>query len=64
MSKREKRWRRFYLILMLFIYVIFVPVSVLEWLIGEGKFPLTAIVVGFGLPMMRKNHINTIRSKG
>lgn len=63
MSKKEKRWRRFYLILMIFIYAVFVPVTVLEWLFGDGRFPLTAIVVGTALPMMRKNHINQIQSK-
>ncbi|MBS4175856.1 hypothetical protein [Bacillus sp. FJAT-49736] len=63
MSKREKRWRRFYLILLIFIYAVFVPVSVLEWLIGDERFPLTAIVVSFGLPMLRKNHIKSIREK-
>lgn len=63
MSKSEKRWRRFYLILMIFIYVIYVPVTVVEWLAGSGGFPITAVVVGFGLPLMRKNHLNSIREK-
>ncbi|MFD2760681.1 hypothetical protein [Lentibacillus juripiscarius] len=63
MSKSEKRWRRFYLVLMIFIYAIFVPVTVIEWLAGSGGFPITAIVVGLGLPLMRKNHMNSIRVK-
>ncbi|OAT84729.1 hypothetical protein A6P54_20900 [Bacillus sp. MKU004] len=61
MSKKEKRWRRFYLFLMIFFYVIYVPVSVIEWLAGEGGIPLTALVVGIALPYMRKNHIEQIR---
>jgi hypothetical protein len=61
MSKKEKRWRRFYLILMIFFYVIFVPVSVLEWIGADGGFPITAIAVGVALPYMRKNHLNQIQ---
>ncbi|WP_077327777.1 hypothetical protein [Virgibacillus siamensis] len=63
MSKSEKNWRRFYLILMIFIYGIFVPVTVFEWLAGSEGFPLTAIVVGFALPLMRKNHLTAIWEK-
>ncbi|WP_087973444.1 hypothetical protein [Oceanobacillus rekensis] len=63
MSKKEKRWRRLYLILMIFIYAVFVPITVVEWLAADGSFPLTALVVGFALPVMRKNHINQIREK-
>lgn len=63
MSKSEKRWRRFYLILMIFIYAIFVPITVIEWLAGGGSIPYTAVIVGVGLPIMRKNHINAIREK-
>ncbi|SFA91164.1 hypothetical protein SAMN04488072_103220 [Lentibacillus halodurans] len=63
MSKTEKRWKRFYLILMVFIYAIYVPVTAFEWLSGTGGFPLTAIVVGVGLPLARINHIRAIREK-
>jgi len=63
MSKTEKRWRRFYLILMIFIYAVFVPVTVIEWLAGTGGFPITAVVVALGLPLMRKNHLNSIKEK-
>ncbi|SFD94435.1 hypothetical protein SAMN05216238_10661 [Lentibacillus persicus] len=51
------------MILMIFIYAIFVPVTVIEWLAGTGGFPITAVVVGMGLPLMRKNHLNVIRQK-
>ncbi|GEN44517.1 hypothetical protein [Alkalibacillus haloalkaliphilus] len=61
MSKSEKRWRRFYLILMLFIYIIYVPVTVIDWLGGSGSFPYTAFIVGIGLPLIRKNHLNSIQ---
>lgn len=63
MSKTEKKWRRLYLFLMIFIYAIYTPVTALEWLAGEGGFPFTAIIVGVALPFMRKNHINQIRAK-
>ncbi|GGK08600.1 hypothetical protein GCM10007063_33760 [Lentibacillus kapialis] len=63
MSKSEKRWRRFYLILMIFIYAIYVPIAVVEWLAGTGGFPITAVVVGVGIPLMRKNHLNSIKEK-
>ena len=63
MSKKEKRWRRLYLILMIFIYAVFVPITVVEWLAGDGSFPLTALVVSFALPVMRKNHLHQIKEK-
>ncbi|MBM7588267.1 hypothetical protein JOC86_004864 [Bacillus pakistanensis] len=63
MSKKEKRWRIFYLCLMIFFYAIYVPVSVLMWLIGDEGFPITAVAVGIGLPIMRKNHIQQIQSR-
>ncbi|GAA0465727.1 hypothetical protein [Alkalibacillus silvisoli] len=63
MSKSEKRWRRFYMILMLFIYIIVVPVMAIDWLGGSGGFPYTAIIVGTALPLIRKNHLNAIRHK-
>lgn len=63
MSKKEKRWRRFYLFLMIFIYAIFIPVTVLEWVVGDGRFPITAVVVGIGLPMIGKNHIQQLQTK-
>ena len=63
MSKKEKRWRRFYLFLMIFFYVIYVQVSVLEWLLGDGGLPVTAVVVGIALPYMRKNHLHQIEMK-
>lgn len=62
MSKSEKRWRRFYLIMMIFAYAIYAPITVVEWLGGSGGFPFTAVVLGIGLPLMRKNHIKQIRA--
>lgn len=55
--KKEKKWRRIYLILMIFFYAIFVPVTVGEWLFSDGSFPFTALAVGLALPFMRKNHL-------
>ncbi|WP_174614151.1 hypothetical protein [Virgibacillus ihumii] len=51
------------MILMIFIYAIFVPVTVFEWLSGTAGFPLTALVVGTALPVMRTNHISQIQEK-
>ncbi|WP_170840760.1 hypothetical protein [Oceanobacillus limi] len=48
---------------MIVIYGIFVPVTVFEWLALDGSFPLTAVVIGFALPVMRRNHLHTIREK-
>ena len=64
MSKMEKKWRRIYLILMIFIYAIYVPITGFEWLIGENGFPYTAILVGVVLPFARKSHLKTIRENG
>ncbi|TFJ91631.1 hypothetical protein [Lentibacillus salicampi] len=63
MSKSEKRWRRLYFYLMIFIFAIYVPITVFEWLTGAGGFPLTAIVVGIGIPLGRKTHLKSIREK-
>ncbi|SEP98308.1 hypothetical protein [Piscibacillus halophilus] len=62
MSKKEKKWNRFFIILMVFIYVIYAPITIYEWLTGSGGFPLTAIVVGTALPLARKNFLNRIRA--
>lgn len=63
MSKKEKRWRRFYFFFMIFFYVIYVPVSFAEWLLTDGGFPFTAIVVGGCLPFMRLNHLTKIQGR-
>ena len=62
MSK-EKKWRRIYKVLMIFFYVVFVPVTVGEWLLSDGSFPFAAIVVGFALPFMRKNHLIQLQNQ-
>lgn len=63
MSQKEKKWRRFYLIAMILIYGIFVPVELFEFFTEGGGFPLTVIVVGVGLPIMRMNHLRKIREE-
>ncbi|GAB3047720.1 hypothetical protein [Virgibacillus ainsalahensis] len=63
MSRSEKKWRKIYLGLMIFIYGVFTPITVFEWLAADGGFPLTALVVGIALPVMRRNHLNQIREK-
>lgn len=55
--KKYKRWKRTYLILSIFFYGIFVPVTIAEWLFSDASFPFTAVVVGLALPAMKKNHL-------
>ncbi|WP_409273228.1 hypothetical protein V1499_01565 [Neobacillus sp. SCS-31] len=61
--KSEKSWKRFYLFLMIFFCAIYVPVSLLEWLGGDGGIPITAVVVGVALPFIRKNNLTQIKEK-
>ncbi|GIP36913.1 hypothetical protein J31TS4_01930 [Paenibacillus sp. J31TS4] len=63
MSAKEKRWKRIYLFLMIFVYAIYVPVSVFEWLAMEERFPLSAFVVAVALPVMRRNHLKQLQSQ-
>ncbi|MGG3915103.1 hypothetical protein [Rossellomorea vietnamensis] len=49
--------------LIIFFYVIYVLISVLEWLLGDGGVPITAVVVGIALPYIRKNHLHQIQLK-
>lgn len=62
MSK-QKKWQRIYLVLMIFFYGIFVPVTLFEWLFSNGTFPFTAIAVGLALPFMRKNHLAQLQKQ-
>ncbi|WP_158234620.1 hypothetical protein [Lentibacillus sediminis] len=50
------------MMMMIFAYAIYAPITIVEWLAGSGGFPLTAVVLGIGLPLARKNHIKQIRA--
>ncbi|MQR93619.1 hypothetical protein [Fictibacillus phosphorivorans] len=63
MSKSEKKWRRFYMMMYIFIYGIYVPYNLFMWLGGNEGFPYAMLGIALGLPMMKKNHINSIREK-
>jgi hypothetical protein len=63
MSKKEKRWRRFYVFLYILFYGFIIPLSLLLFFIGEEKFPFTMIPVALALPAMKHNHIKKIREK-
>ncbi|MBH0167596.1 hypothetical protein IHV12_22055 [Fictibacillus sp. 7GRE50] len=63
MSKSEKKWRRFYMMMYIFIYGIYVPYNLFMWLGGSEGFPYAMLGIALGLPMMKKNHINNIREK-
>lgn len=57
---RETKWRRIYLFLLIFVYGIFTPVTFFEWLAGDGRFPLTALVMCVAMPSIRKTHLMKI----
>ena len=59
--KKYKNWTRIYLLLTIFFYGIFVPVTIAEWLFSDAGFPYTAVVVGIALPAMKKNHLAQIK---
>lgn len=63
MSISEKKWRKIYIGLMIFIYAVYVPVSVFEWLDSDGGFPLTAVLLAVALPLMRKNHLAQLKKE-
>ncbi|OCA80717.1 hypothetical protein F7984_01735 [Pradoshia sp. D12] len=63
MSKKEKRWSKFYKYFMIFFYVLLVPIAIFDFFAGGG-FPYEILIVGLALPAMRTNHLNIIRAKG
>lgn len=45
--KIERKWHKIYIGLMVFIHLIYISVSVIEWLfIIDSGFPIVALVVG------------------
>lgn len=46
MTKNERKWHKIYIGLMVFIHLIYIPVSVIEWLFIDSGFPIVALVVG------------------
>ena len=46
MTKIERKWHKIYIGLMVFIHLIYIPVSVIEWLFIDSGFPIVALVVG------------------
>lgn len=63
MTKNERKWHKIYTALMVFIYIIYIPVSVIEWLSTDSGFPIVALVVGIALPFMRKNHMAQLKEE-
>ena len=63
MTKNERKWHKIYTALMVFIYLIYIPVSVIEWLSTDSSFPIVALVVGIALPFMRKNHMAQLKEE-
>ncbi|MGY3717835.1 hypothetical protein ACWE42_20185 [Sutcliffiella cohnii] len=62
LSKRERKWRRFYLFVMIMIYGLVIPLALSLFFVGES-FPLIPIFVGIALPFMRNNHLKQIRQQ-
>lgn len=62
MSKREKRWRVFYVIFMLFVYVIGVPIFLID-LFANGSISYGFLIFSIAVPFIRTKHINEIRQK-
>ena len=63
MSKSEKKWRRIYIALFIFVYAIYVPYNLIMWIGGGEGFPIAMFAVAIGLPFLKKNHMKTIREK-
>lgn len=61
MTKKEKKWRRIYLVFLIFIYAIYIPVELFEFITEGGGFPITVIIVGVAYPIVRINHLKQIR---
>lgn len=62
-SKSEKKWRRFYMMMYIFIYGIYVPYNLFMWLGGNEGFPYAMLGIALGLSMMKKNHKHYPRKK-
>lgn len=60
-SKKERKWKWIYLLSMVFIYLIYIPAFLLDWLVLDGKLPLIPLFIGAVFPFMRKNHLKKIR---
>ncbi|EAR64208.1 hypothetical protein B14911_20230 [Bacillus sp. NRRL B-14911] len=60
-TKKERKWKWIYLLIMLFTYLIYIPAFLLDWLVLDGKFPLIPLFIGAAIPFMRRNHLKKIR---
>lgn len=65
MSAKEKRWKRIYLFLFILVYGLAIPINLLVFLTLEGEsFPFVMILVGVILPIIKKQHIERLRTEG
>ncbi|HIB1918076.1 TPA: hypothetical protein ACWWDF_002787 [Enterococcus faecium] len=46
MPKIERKWHKIYIGLMVSTHLIYISVSVIEWLFIDSGFPIVALVVG------------------
>ncbi|MBM7581064.1 hypothetical protein [Jeotgalibacillus terrae] len=60
--KKYKRWKRFYMILMI-MFGILIPVELMLWLAGSESFPLASIGIGATLYAYRKHHLQQMESQ-
>lgn len=58
-----KKWRRLYKYLGIFVYAIYLPVSTIEWLFFDERFPLSAIAIAGAFPFIKQNHLKQLESK-
>ncbi|UTR16807.1 hypothetical protein MM221_09965 [Salipaludibacillus sp. LMS25] len=64
MSIREKRWRRFYTVLFIFLYGCVIPINLLVFFSMTGeRFPFIPILVGIILPFTKKRHLEQVRQE-
>lgn len=63
MDKKEKKWRWIYIVLMIFVYAIYIPVRLYEYINDGSAFPITVVIVGVFFPIMRHNHLKKIKEE-
>jgi hypothetical protein len=64
MSKRERRWRRFYILLFTFLYGCVIPINLFVYFsLTDERFPFVPILVGIILPFTKKRHLEQIRQE-
>ena len=61
--KRHKRWRVFYIFLMIVVYGLLIPGQLLLWIVDETSFPYQIIIYIIAVPFIRKQHLRYLDEK-